>query len=62
MGRACANRPWGGYKASGIGRDLSRAGLDEYTELKHAYDNFEPKAMGRFRSTSKGSTTLDRRA
>jgi betaine-aldehyde dehydrogenase len=40
--------PWGGYKASGIGRELSRAGLDEYTELKHAYINFEPKAMGWF--------------
>jgi betaine-aldehyde dehydrogenase len=33
--------PWGGYKASGIGRELSRSGLDEYTELKHAYLNFE---------------------
>ena len=42
------NAPWGGYKASGIGRELSRAGLDEYTELKHAYINFEPKAMGWF--------------
>ena len=30
------------------GRELSRAGLDEHTELKHAYINFEPKAMGRF--------------
>ncbi len=40
--------PWGGYKASGIGRELSRAGLDEYTELKHAYINFEPKAIGWF--------------
>jgi len=40
--------PWGGYKASGIGRELSRAGLDEYTELKHVYVNFEPKAVGWF--------------
>jgi betaine-aldehyde dehydrogenase len=40
--------PWGGYKASGIGRELSRAGLDEYTELKHAYINYEPKVMGWF--------------
>jgi len=30
------------------GRELSRAGLDEYTELKHAYINFEPKAMDWF--------------
>lgn len=40
--------PWGGYKASGIGRELSRAGLDEYTEIKHAYINYEPKVMGWF--------------
>jgi betaine-aldehyde dehydrogenase len=40
--------PWGGYKASGIGRELSHAGLDEYTELKHAYVNLEPQPMGWF--------------
>lgn len=40
--------PWGGYKASGIGRELSRIGLDEYTELKHSYINLAPKAMGWF--------------
>ena len=26
--------PWGGYKQSGIGRELGTYGLDEYTELK----------------------------
>ena len=40
--------PWGGYKASGIGRELARVGLDEYTELKHSYINLAPKAMGWF--------------
>ncbi|KZE28884.1 aldehyde dehydrogenase family protein [Crenobacter luteus] len=40
--------PWGGYKASGIGRELSRIGLDEYTELKHSYINLAPKPMGWF--------------
>ncbi|WP_455288308.1 aldehyde dehydrogenase family protein [Cupriavidus necator] len=40
--------PWGGYKASGIGRELARIGLDEYTELKHSYINLAPKAMGWF--------------
>lgn len=40
--------PWGGYKASGIGRELARVGLDEYTELKHSYLNLSPQAMGWF--------------
>jgi betaine-aldehyde dehydrogenase len=40
--------PWGGYKASGIGRELARVGLDEYTELKHSYINLAPKDMGWF--------------
>jgi betaine-aldehyde dehydrogenase len=26
--------PWGGYKQSGIGRELGTFGLDEYTEIK----------------------------
>lgn len=36
--------PWGGFKASGIGRELARIGLDEYTELKHSYINLAPAA------------------
>jgi len=40
--------PWGGYKSSGIGRELSRAGLDEFTELKHVYLNTEPVALNWF--------------
>lgn len=42
--------PWGGYKSSGIGRELSRAGLDEFTELKHVYLNTEPAALNWFGS------------
>ena len=26
--------PWGGYKQSGIGRELGTYGLDDYTEVK----------------------------
>ncbi|RYM06717.1 betaine-aldehyde dehydrogenase [Sporolactobacillus sp. THM7-7] len=37
--------PWGGYKQSGIGRELSHVGLDEYTEIKHVYMNTNPKPM-----------------
>jgi len=40
--------PWGGYKQSGIGRELGEAGLDEYTELKHVFQRHEPKPVGWF--------------
>lgn len=30
-----AEMPHGGYKQSGIGRDLSRYGFDDYTRIKH---------------------------
>ncbi|GJF23060.1 hypothetical protein SHO565_36240 [Streptomyces sp. HO565] len=30
-----AETPHGGYEQSGIGRDLSRYGLDDYTRVKH---------------------------
>jgi betaine-aldehyde dehydrogenase len=34
-----AQAPWGGYKQSGIGRELGKQGLEEYTETKHIYQN-----------------------
>jgi betaine-aldehyde dehydrogenase len=34
---------WGGFKRSGIGRELGRAGLDEYREAKHVYENTAPR-------------------
>ncbi|ABM57692.1 aldehyde dehydrogenase family protein [Verminephrobacter eiseniae] len=40
--------PWGGYKASGIGRELGPGGLDEYTELKHSYINLAPRPLNWF--------------
>jgi betaine-aldehyde dehydrogenase len=33
---------WGGYKQSGTGRELGRAGLDEYRETKHIWHNIRP--------------------
>ena len=43
-----AQAPWGGYKQSGIGRELGRAGLDEYLEIKHLYRNDKPEGLGWF--------------
>ncbi|UFJ39159.1 betaine-aldehyde dehydrogenase [Brevibacillus humidisoli] len=37
--------PWGGYKQSGIGRELGLIGLEEYTETKHVYQNINPQPM-----------------
>lgn len=33
---------WGGFKQSGIGRELGVSGLEEYTISKHIYENTEP--------------------
>nr|WP_275980337.1 betaine-aldehyde dehydrogenase [Halalkalibacter alkaliphilus] len=41
--------PWGGYKQSGIGRELGSIGLEEYTETKHIYQNSNPKPLGWFK-------------
>ncbi|WP_449355761.1 betaine-aldehyde dehydrogenase [Virgibacillus natechei] len=40
--------PWGGYKQSGIGRELGKAGLEEYTETKHIYQNLKPEPVNWF--------------
>ncbi|MFC4078278.1 betaine-aldehyde dehydrogenase [Salinithrix halophila] len=41
--------PWGGYKQSGIGRELGKTGLEEYTEQKHIFQNLNPQPMGWFK-------------
>jgi betaine-aldehyde dehydrogenase len=33
---------WGGFKRSGVGRELGLAGLEEYREAKHVYRNLAP--------------------
>ena len=39
---------WGGYKQSGTGRELGRAGLDEYRETKHIWQHTKPEPQGWF--------------
>ena len=41
---------WGGYKQSGIGRELGPSGLDEYREAKHIWQNLSPAPTGWFGS------------
>ncbi|WP_165997539.1 betaine-aldehyde dehydrogenase [Bacillus sp. Cs-700] len=40
--------PWGGFKQSGIGRELGKAGLEEYTETKHIFQNLKPEPINWF--------------
>ncbi|MES2310571.1 MAG: aldehyde dehydrogenase family protein [Verrucomicrobiota bacterium] len=40
--------PWGGYKQSGIGRELGTFGLDAYTEVKQININLNPQRLGWF--------------
>lgn len=44
--------PWGGYKQSGIGRELGTQGLDAYMETKQININLAPAKLGWFRSAS----------
>ncbi|MRH43728.1 betaine-aldehyde dehydrogenase [Aquibacillus halophilus] len=40
--------PWGGFKQSGIGRELGKPGLEEYTETKHIFHNLKPEPINWF--------------
>ncbi|SDJ25609.1 betaine-aldehyde dehydrogenase [Salimicrobium halophilum] len=44
-----AQAPWGGYKQSGIGRELGKPGLEEYTETKHIFRNVKPEPIHWFK-------------
>ena len=45
---------WGGFKQSGIGRELGPTGLDEYREAKHIWQNTAPGPTGWFGGSSEG--------
>ena len=46
-----AQAPWGGYRTSGIGRELGPEGLSEYLEVKHVFENFDAKPLNFFSKT-----------
>ncbi|MBI1874997.1 MAG: aldehyde dehydrogenase family protein [Acidobacteria bacterium] len=38
--------PWGGYKQSGIGRELGKWGVEEYLQVKQVYINLNEQPIG----------------
>ena len=47
---------WGGYKQSGIGRELGEHGLGEYLEIKHIWTNNSPSRSGWFSDSAEGES------
>jgi betaine-aldehyde dehydrogenase len=47
---------WGGFGKSGIGRELGQAGLAEYREAKHIWQNIAPAPSGWFGSAPGGTS------
>jgi betaine-aldehyde dehydrogenase len=45
--------PWGGYKQSGIGRELGTFGYEAYTEVKQINVNLQPGPLGWFAGRKK---------
>ena len=43
---AAIEAPWGGFKQSGIGRELGRWGVESYLETKQVYLNADESAIG----------------
>ncbi|MCX6431318.1 MAG: aldehyde dehydrogenase family protein, partial [Actinobacteria bacterium] len=43
---------WGGFKQSGVGRELGPTGIHEYLEAKHVYQNLNPAPSGWFAGES----------
>ena len=43
-----AGAPFGGYKASGVGRENHKMMLDHYTQTKNLLVSYSPKPLGFF--------------
>ena len=46
MQPTCIEAPWGGFKQSGVGRELGPWGIEEYLETKQVYINLDEKPIG----------------
>jgi betaine-aldehyde dehydrogenase len=46
MQPTCVEAPWGGYKQSGVGRELGPWGIEEYLETKQVYVNLDERPIG----------------
>jgi len=46
MQPTCIEAPWGGYKQSGVGRELGPWGIEEYLETKQVYINLDERPIG----------------
>jgi betaine-aldehyde dehydrogenase len=55
--RAVPQAEWGGFKQSGIGRELGPSGLHEYLEAKHIYQNIDPAPTRWFSGQPLAETT-----
>ena len=45
MQPTCTEAPWGGYKQSGVGRELGPGGVEEYLETKQVYINLDERPI-----------------
>jgi betaine-aldehyde dehydrogenase len=46
MQPTCIEAPWGGYKQSGVGRELGPWGIEEYLETKQVHINLDEQPIG----------------
>jgi betaine-aldehyde dehydrogenase len=46
MQPTCVEAPWGGYKQSGVGRELGPWGIEEYLETKQVHINLSETPIG----------------
>ena len=53
--------PWGGYKQSGVGRELGTYGLDEYTEIKQINIDLTDAPMGVYQRGRKDAAAATER-